>query len=74
MTIVAISFISESCDHYLSLFTDIQNSEDLVSRLKEEYNEEFGYLRVDSYATDDLKKEGELINSVRQALQEAEND
>ena len=72
MTIVAISFTSESCDHYLSLFTDIKNSQDLVDRLKEEYLDEFAYLRIDSFVTDEVSVEVGLIKAVRDALDEAE--
>lgn len=70
MTIVAISFTSESCDRYLSLFTDIKDADDLVSRLKEEYMDEFGYLRVDAYATDDPSSERVLIPAVRLAIED----
>lgn len=70
MTIVSISFTSESCDRYLSLFTDIKGPKDLVSRLKEEYMDEFGYLRIDSYATDSPDGEAHLIAAVRAALEE----
>lgn len=72
MTIVAVSFTSESADRYLSLFTDVAGPEDLVSRLQEEYGEEFGYLRIDAYATDNLSEENTLLSALKDALYKAQ--
>lgn len=68
MTTVAVSFTSESGDRYLSLFTDVGTPAEFVSRLEEEYGEEFSYLRVDAYASDDVAVEGDLIAALREAL------
>lgn len=69
MAVVAVSFTSESCDHYLSLFTDIEGPEDLVERLKEEYGDEFAFMsRWQLVADEDTD---ELEQALRQALEEA---
>jgi hypothetical protein len=42
----AISFVSESGDHYLELFEGDETVEGIVGLLKEKYSDEFQYLYV----------------------------
>lgn len=70
MTIAAVSFRSESGDHYLSLFTDIDGPIEFADRLQEEFGDEFSYLYVNGICTDDgtesaLKRE--LLDRIEQA-------
>ena len=57
VSIVAISMKTESGDDYLSLYTDIKDSEHFVSRVKEEMGDEFAYVYDFSICTDDSTEE-----------------
>jgi hypothetical protein len=43
MTIVAVSMVTESGDHYLSLFTGILCVEDFVERVEDNMGDELGF-------------------------------
>lgn len=63
----AISFVSESGDHYLDLFDNGETIDEIVATLKENYNSEFQYLYVkncesSNYNTEDL--EGKLTEAI----------
>lgn len=70
MTIAAVSFTSESGDHYLSLFTDITGPVDFTDRLEEEFGDEFAYLYIKGVCTDDATEaalKSELAERIEQA-------
>tara|TARA_R110000851_G_scaffold278716_1_gene431811 strand:+ start:1299 stop:1508 length:210 start_codon:yes stop_codon:yes gene_type:complete len=59
----AISYASESGDHYLSLYGDIDNIESIVKAEKREYGDEFSYFyikRIKSFYIDEKKLEKAL--------------
>lgn len=49
----AISFTSESGDHYLDLFENGETVDEIVNSLKEAYNDEFQYLYVQNCESSD---------------------
>lgn len=56
----AISFTSESGDHYLDLFENGETVEEIVNTLKENYGDEFQYLYIQNcessnYDTEDVE-------------------
>lgn len=63
----AISFTSESGDHYLDLFENGETIEEIVSNLKENYGSEFQYLYVqncESSNYDTSEVEGKITEEI----------
>jgi hypothetical protein len=52
MTIVAVSMRTESGDDYLSLFTDIKDTQDFVNHVEDNMGEELAYVYSHSVCSD----------------------
>jgi hypothetical protein len=64
--ITAISYTSESSDHYLSLYTKGDTIKDIVKAEKVSHGDEFGYLYIQN-----IKSTGLSTVELRDALGEA---
>lgn len=67
MMATAISFVSESGDHYLNLFEGDENIEDMIEILKEQYSDEFQYLYVKNCLSSNFSVK-EIEHSVDEAI------
>ena len=52
----AISFVSESGDHYLSLFDKGESPEEMITSMREEANDEWSYLYIQNVTSTELSK------------------
>lgn len=73
----AISFVSESSDHYLSLFENKETIEEIIDSLKRGYGDEFQYLYVNKCVSTDHNVAvlgTEITKAVATAYQEEGED
>jgi hypothetical protein len=64
----AISFASESGDHYLELFEGGETVADIVSILKEKYGDEFQYLHLHNSLSSECS-ESDLDRKICEAVE-----
>lgn len=66
----AISFVSESSDHYLNLFDNGESIEEIVSKLTTDFDMEFAHLEVKNCVSSDHDTQ-EVCQAVCAAIDEA---
>lgn len=69
----AISFTSESSDHYLELFEGEETIQDIVDVLKEKYSDEFKHLYLQNVLSSDYSI-SDLEEKVCEAIEVASED
>jgi hypothetical protein len=69
----AISYTSESGDHYLSLYEGVDSIQNIVRDEKYSFGDEFGYLYIQNIESTDID-EGALSIALQEAIEEASDE